>query len=175
MEEFRNLGFLGFPNYEVSNKGEVYSLNYNNSGNRQILKTAITKKGYVLVCLSTRYMLVHRLVAMAFIPNPNNYPIINHKDENKQNNNVENLEWCTYKYNRNYGHANEKLSALNTNGVLSKPVLQYDRNGNFIKEWQSMKEVQRVLGLHTGSISLCCRGSKKYSHVGGFLWKLKVQ
>ena len=91
-----------FPNYLVSDKGEIYSL-YTN----KYLSPRITELGYLVVILThngiKKSKRVHRLVAEAFIPNPNNLPEINHKDENKLNNSVDNLEWCNRTYNNNYG------------------------------------------------------------------------
>lgn len=94
--------------YQVSNFGQVRRLCKNDN---RIIKQEINR-GYKRVCLSyknvKKHFLVHRLVAFAFIPNPNNYPIINHKDENKLNNNVDNLEWCTHQYNLNYNGNRER-------------------------------------------------------------------
>lgn len=92
-------------NYEVSSDGLV-----RNKTTKHILKPSYINSGYLIVgiCLDNKRrkkFLIHRLVVMAFIPNINNYPEVNHKDENKTNNNVENLEWCTSKYNQNYGTA----------------------------------------------------------------------
>lgn len=114
----------GFENYEISNLGNVKSLNYRGRGEEKTLCLKIDKKGYRYISLSkegiTKNFKVHRLVAEAFIPNPNNYPIINHKDENPSNNCVfinedgtvdlekSNIEWCTHKYNVNYGECQEK-------------------------------------------------------------------
>ena len=96
--------------YKISNLGRVKSLpKYAGRSYRKekILKTYLDKNGYVKVILCknnrTRFLSIHRLLAEAFIPNPNDYPQINHKDENKQNNSLNNLEWCTCKYNINYG------------------------------------------------------------------------
>lgn len=98
--------------YQVSNLGRVKSLNYNRTGEEKLLKPLENKCGYVRVVLykdrRAKNYLIHRLVAETFIPNPNNYPIINHKDENKQNNKVKNLEWCTYEYNNTYGSTIER-------------------------------------------------------------------
>lgn len=100
--------------YQVSNTGRVRSLNYRRTGKTKMLKQSINKHGYKIIMLSKngkcKTWQVHRLVALVFIPNPNNYPVINHKDENPSNNTVWNLEWCTQEYNINYGTRNEKAS-----------------------------------------------------------------
>ena len=102
--------------YEVSNKGQVRSLNYKRTGEIKILKLRVDKYGYLQVHLSKNgkhyAKSIHRLVAQTFIPNPNNYSQVNHKDEKRDNNNVENLEWCNCKYNNNYGNRNKKISEL---------------------------------------------------------------
>lgn len=115
-----------------------------------------------------RYLKVHRLVAMTFIPNPHNHPYINHKDENKLNNCVGNLEWCNEGYNTNYGARNEKVSVAMTNGKLSKKVYQYDTNGNLVKEWPSTRECQRA-GFSHGCVSSCCRGETRLYK--GYIWR----
>lgn len=106
------------PNYEglyqVSNTGRVRSLNYRRTGKSKVMKPSTDELGYkrIDLCKNGKHKLhyIHRVVALAFIPNPNNYPIINHKDENPSNNYYKNLEWCTYEYNNNYGTKREKLS-----------------------------------------------------------------
>ena len=119
-EIFKDIkGYEGL--YQVSNYGRVkslYRIQIMPTGGKRIieeriLKTIKNKKGYIGVHLSKnnkdKTVYIHRLVAQAFIPNPNNYPQVNHKDEDKTNNHVDNLEWCTAKYNSNYGHRNDKI------------------------------------------------------------------
>lgn len=121
-EEWKAIpGYEGL--YEVSNLGRVRSLNYRHTGKTQVLKPQIPKNGYAQVQLYNnggKWHSVHRLAAIAFIPNSNNYPEVNHKDENKTNNRVENLEWCDRKYNCNYGSHNEKISEANKRRMLSE-------------------------------------------------------
>lgn len=175
----------GYEEYMVSNLGRVKRLAYykriKDNGKQfqpeRILKPYHIKNGYLSVSLSKRAIvkryLVHRLVAMTFIPNPNNYPFINHKDENTSNNRVENLEWCTAKYNLNYGTRMERWREKVVNGKRSKIVCQYDKYGNFIREFPSIHEVCRVLKLTYSGISACCNGNKKHKKCGGYLWKFK--
>ena len=154
--------------YQVSNFGKVKSLprKGTQTNTEKILKVSYTYNGYERVSLhknnkDKRY-LVHRLVAETFIPNPNNYPQVNHKDENKINNNVSNLEWCTPSYNINYGKRNNNLN---------KEVWQYDLQGKFIKKWKSTMEIQRTLGFKNQNISFACLEEKHTSH--GYIWKYR--
>ena len=137
--------------YQISTMGRVKSLRRN-----IILRQGITN-GYERVVLSTNNIpkgySIHRLVANAFIPNPDNLPQVNHKDENKANNRVDNLEWCTQKYNVNYGTINIRKSQKQLNNKnKSKIVLQYSLDGTFIKEWKSTRDVQRNLGFNQSHI-----------------------
>lgn len=116
------------------------------------------KSGYPIVKLNrhgknTRYF-VHRLVAIAFLPNPLNLPQINHKDENHANNKVDNLEWCDGKYNVRYS--------------LAVKVKQYDKNGNYLRTWDCMQDIQQELGIATPNIIQCCK--RKAKTAGGFCW-----
>ena len=153
--------------YQISNKGRVKSLY---KGSERILKPALTGSGYLKVQLCKNGMIkhirVHRLVANAFIPNPDNLPEINHKDENKKNNCAENLEWMIHRDNVNYGTRNERSAK-----ARSKPILQYSKSGEFIREWQGAREVERVLGINSSHIISCCKGKLKSS--GGFVWRYK--
>ena len=156
MEIWKDIkGFEGL--YMISNLGNIKSL-YTN----KILKPKRDKDGYLHINLykdKKQYTLkAHRLVAQAFIPNVNNYKEINHIDENKANNIVDNLEWCSHTYNNNYG--NKKHS-------ISKRVNQYDLNGNLIATYNSTLEARRKLKIN--NISACCLGKLKTS--GGYIWR----
>lgn len=140
----------------------------------KILKPGTDKDGYLQVGLykngKRKTYKVHRLVAEAFIQNPDNLPEVNHKDENKLNNNVENLEFCDCKYNINFGTRTERCSKKNTNGKLSKKVLQYTLDGQFVREWESTAECGRN-GFNHGNVVSCCQG--KLKTYKGFIWSYK--
>lgn len=151
------------PYYEVSNDGKV-----RNAITKKELKGSPDKDGYLHVCLRLglkKYRLpsIHRLVASTFIPNDNNYPVINHKDENKTNNNVENLEWCTVKYNNSYGMHNYKIKKANQekNGKKVKAIKD-DKEFIFF----SVKEAERQLELDHSNIFACLKGRIKQT--GGY-------
>lgn len=157
--------------YQISNFGRVKSLPKmagKSPRKEQILKNNLDRYGYYFVALSKygvrNNKLIHRLVAEAFINNPNNYLQINHKDENKLNNCVNNLEWCTTKYNINYGNRTKKVIKK-----LSKKVSQYNSNGKYIKTYNSISEASRKCNISQGSICSCCKNKLKQSH--GFIWK----
>jgi hypothetical protein len=107
---------------------------------------------------------VHRLVAEAFTENPNNLPEVNHKKEDPTRNYAIDLEWCNHKYNCNYGNRNNKIG---------KPILQYDTQGNFIKEWNTIKEASRKLNIEETNISRCCKKEKYRKTAGGYIWRYK--
>lgn len=157
---------LGYERlYQVSNFGRVKSLNYHRMSFEKILKQ-FYKNGYYFVTLVKNKIhisyLVHRLVAQAFIDNPDNLPQVNHKDENKLNNSVDNLEWCDASYNINYGNRNKRVAIKK-----SKKVYQYDLNGNLIKEWSSITECEKE-GFNRSNIINCCQGKRKKHK--GFKW-----
>lgn len=170
--------------YQVSNFGRVKSLNRwvtCKNGNRQrrkerILKLRKNRGGYLIVGLHQHGEMntfkVHRLVAQAFVPNPNHYSQVNHKDENKMNNKMENLEWCTVKYNNNYGTRIQRRAVTQTNGLQSKPVNQYDLQGKLLRRWPSLRECRRH-GLSNASISKCCHGKQRTAY--GCIWKFEKE
>lgn len=150
----------GYEGYQVSNHGNVKSLGNGKSRKEKILKPFNNTKGYLQVTLcregKQKQHLVHRLVAQAFIPNPQNLPQVNHRDENKTNNNVENLEWCDCVYNINYGTRTEKTS---------KQVICLETG----KVYPSTNEVERQLGFANQYISAVCTG--KYKQAYGYHWE----
>lgn len=150
--------------YQASTLGRIKSLNYNNTGKEKILKQS--GKRYPMVNLQPPKE-VHSLVAKTWLPSRGlDQTDVNHKDENKHNNRVENLEWCTKAYNHDYGTHNQRVGE-----ALSKPVLQFDKSGNFIAEYPSTAEAERQTGIAHQSISSCCNGKRKSA--GGFVWEYK--
>lgn len=162
--------------YEVSNLGNVRSLGKgkSNASKKRNLKNSKVYGGYLIVRLCKNGKMknykIHRLVAEAFIPNWFDEPQVNHIDENKLNNNVDNLEWCDAKYNSNHGTRNERIFRKTTNGKLSKPVLQFTKTGEFVREWPSANEAGRN-GYNQGKVTSCCRGEQKKHK--GYIWKYK--
>lgn len=185
-----------YENYEVSNLGNIRN---KNSG--RLLSQRTTSKGYKGVVLynngSHKDFLVHRLVLMAFCPKDGCDKLqVNHLDENRSNNWLGNLEWCTAKENLNYGSHNKKVSLSRTNylansevreelsikmknspkaikqrEIFKRAVKQLSLEGKFIREFDSVRGASRVSGVDSSSISKCCRGLR--SSVGGFKWVFK--
>ncbi len=160
--------------YQVSNFGRVKSLNYHQTGKEGLKQTKKNRCGYLFVQLfknsHKKNLTVHRLVGAAFIPNPENLPCINHKDCNRTNNNVSNLEWCTYEYNTNYGDCIKKrIETKNKRGVIGaeKKVVQVSLDNVPIKIWSNIKKTESI-GTDASRVSKCCRGIKK-SH-RGYKW-----
>ncbi len=159
--------------YQVSNTGMVKSLNYRRTGKERILKLDDNGHGYLYVSLSKdgkgKSYPVHKLVATAFLENPNNLPEVNHKDEDKTNNCVENLEWCSKLYNINYGTGSKRSAEKRRNDPnRSKSVIGVDRVTGLIVEFLSISEASRQLGINQGSLCSCLKGRLK--SCGGFQW-----
>lgn len=173
MEVWKDVeGYEGL--YQVSNFGRIKSLSRfinNRKGyycKEKILKENITLKGYNRITLykntHPKSFFVHRLVAQAFIENPNKYFLVNHKDENKLNNCVSNLEWCDSKYNTNYGTGIARQVAKR-----KIKINQYDLKGNFIKSWDGIADAEKYYNIPRQNICKCCQGKVKTA--GGFIWK----
>ena len=184
--------------YYVSNYGRVRSTERISKNNHlipeKILAIRKDKDGY---CIATIYISgkrvdrkIHRLVADAFIPNPNNYPMINHKDETRDNNYVDNLEWCDAKYNANYGTCRQRQSIAmrgrsreymkgdknyfhthfyrRGKHPQAKKVNQYDLDGNLIAVFLCLEDAAEAVGCTNGAISMACQG--KRDKIKGFRW-----
>lgn len=168
------VGYEGF--YQVSNLGRVKSLIDCNGKYRElILKPNKNPLKYEIVTLSvngvSKRKSLHRVVAEAFIPNPNNLPFINHKDEVPFNNRVDNLEWCNQSYNVNYGNRNKKvINSLinNSRKTRPRPVIRIDANGNR-KKYESIHSAARDVGGNIGGIWEAASGRIKHSR--GYKWE----
>lgn len=180
-EEWRDvIGYEGL--YQVSSFGRVKSFC---RGKDKILKHDKNCFGYLNVKLykcgiKRKHFRVNRLVAQAFIPNPDNLPCINHRNECRTDNSVWNLEWCTHKYNNNYGNHKRKLSKpcgeetkRKLSIINSIPIVQLDMEGNVIREWQSAIEAERQLNISHGNINRCCKRKQKTAK--GYRWKYKEE
>ena len=167
--------------YSVSNLGRVRrnehytEIKPNNSiahYKERLLNGYKDQEGYVVYGLQISHGKVltkkgHKLVAEAFIPNPNNFSCINHKDEDRSNNNVDNLEWCDVKYNNNYGTRKDKLRKIS--GIR---VAQYTTDGKLVKIWNSMQEASQSFGCKTtATIRRVCKGVKGRKTYRGFVWR----
>ena len=161
-------GFEGL--YEVSNKGRVKSLQTIDRMGRvfeeRILVNNKKQHGYTSAVLYKNRIrheqTVHRLVASAFLENPNNYPCVNHKNETKDDNRVENLEWCDHAYNNNYGTCNYRQAR-----TKGRKVAQYLPSGEFVADYFSISEASRRTGFSTGAI---CNGLNYGVITNNYLW-----
>lgn len=187
MEIWKDIkGYEGL--YQVSNLGNVRSLPHftevtcNGSTHKSLrqgrmLKPTSRQHGYLAVQLygrgghatrNLRTVSIHRLVAEAFLDNPNGYEEVNHINEIKTDNRVENLEWCNHKQNSNAGTRPERIGNANRNGKKSRPINQYTLEGEYIQTFPSMAEASRH-GFSQGNIFRCIKGD--YSHAYGYLWR----
>ena len=150
--------------YQVSNLGRIRSLfRY-----KIILNPEKTRNGYLRVMLckegKRKHYLIHRLVAQAFIPNPNNLPEINHKNEIKTDNNLNNLYWCDSNHNCNYGTRNDRISSK-----IKIPIIQMKEDYKIIKIWNSALDVEKTIGINRCGICNCLKGKTKTA--GGYIWR----
>lgn len=192
MEIYKNLSLEDLPNeewrdvvgyeglYKVSNLGRVKSVVRKHSktknqhtNNSRIIKQQLGNSGYLSVHVSANgkraLLLVHRQVCLAFCDNKENLPCVNHKDENKLNNMVENLEFCTHKYNSNYGTRNDRiLATLKSNSKYSKKVFQYTKKAELVREWDNIHEISESKTIRHVIYKCCIR---KRNSGYGYLWR----
>ena len=174
------------PSYFISNFGRVFS----KKSNKVMKNRVVSKNGYQQITLDNSQLLVHRLVAQAFIHNPNNLPCVNHKDENPGNNDFRNLEWCTYKYNSNYGtnpsrRSKKMLDRYNNDtdwksdcikrlGEIQKKkkkrVVQLDKFNNYLKTYESSYATEKD-GHVSVHVCDCANGKRKTHHGYKWIWE----
>lgn len=155
--------------YQISNFGNVKSINYHRSGKEKIIKPLKRKDGYLKVILynngKTKSYFIHRLVAQAFLNNPNNYEYVNHKDENKENNHIDNLEFCSAQYNNTYKKYNR--------GKRNKSKInQFDLKKNLVNKWNSLKEIKNNTNYSYYGIFNCLHNRQITSN--NFIWEYEV-
>ena len=172
---------IGFTNYYITDTGDVYSSKYNNTKKIKKLTPWVTNSGYLMVDLNKNnkktHKLIHRLVAEAFIPNPENKPQVNHKNGNKRDNNIKNLEWATSSENNLHAYKflgrtppRPWLGKFGKNNSSSK-IVQQIKNGNIISEFYGTAEASRKTKVQQSDISACCLGKRKTA--GGYTWRYK--
>ena len=165
----------GYKGYTASDDGKVY-------GKSGVELKDVLKVNYVYVRVNGKNVRKHRLIALAFIPNPDNLPEVNHKDCNTQHNWASNLEWCTrsdnviHEFNTG-GLTTEHMSRiakLSTGGkqtarLHSIPILQIDTDGNVINRFSGIREASRITGIQSSGITRCCKG--QYHQYKGYIWR----
>ena len=181
IEEWRPVkGLEGF--YEVSDCGNVRSLDRNvliRNGRRRhyrgvLLRSVVSKKGYLVVNIKGRLRYVHQLVASAFLPNARQFTEVNHIDENPLNNNVNNLEWCSHKYNSTFGTARSRMIEKRylQKSFGEKEIVMLSEDGEVINIFRSSKVAMNATGIASSSICDCCRGYRRKT-AGGYRWMFK--
>lgn len=163
---------IGYSKYYICSDGQIFSKKSN-----KFLSPIKKNTGYYAVNLyndngERKMFFIHRLVAELFIPNPENLPCINHKDEDKSNNKIENLEWCSYTYNENYGtkkkrEIDKKTAQKRING--HKKIGQYSIQGQLIKIYESLTEAHEITNISIGNISNVLHGRRNTA--GGYIWR----
>lgn len=165
--------------YQISNLGRVKS--FPRKGARKtehILKPNKNHRGYLIIHLQNNYkrkgVVLHRLVAEAFIPNPNNLPQVDHIDDNKENNKVSNLQWITNYDNMRKSwetgaRSLEKSYKRGKEHPRAKKIIQYDKKGNYIKTWDCILEASRVLKINDKNICACAKGKRPTAY--NYIWK----
>ena len=165
IEQWKSIpDYTSNPIYQVSTLGRVKRITRNGV---HILKP-FSKHDYLYIGLckngKQKHFRLNRLVAEAFIPNPDNLPTVNHKDENKLNNNVYNLEWSTVKDNDNFGTRNIRMA----NSKKKSPITQYDMTGKIVTIYPGIKDAQIITGINRNCIREVCKGTRKSA--GGYKW-----
>ncbi len=167
--------------YFISNYGSIKSYKHNSP---KILKNCINSRGYEYIKLSKnnkkKMFVVHRLVCEHFMPNPENKPFVNHKDGNKTNNRINNLEWVTasenikhaYDTGLNYVSDENRKNTIKRNKSMTKKIVQIDKDTKeIIRKWGSMADASRSLNIHPSDISKCCRNYGRTKTAGGYIWR----
>ena len=159
MKEPQTIKAKKVDKFVVLSNGEVWNMDWYGTKQTKKVKQSKNNDGYLRFNFNGKKVQTHRLIAKCFLPNLNNLPQVNHKNEVKDDNRVDNLEWCTAEYNSNYGTRNERIS---------KPVYQYTKDGQFVAKYESLHEVQRLFGYDNSTISACCNGKRKSAY--GYIW-----
>lgn len=168
----------GHSDYIIFSDGKIYS-----KISHKFIKARLNCKGYYIVTLKKvngkKDFLLHRLLAEAFIPNPENKPCIDHIDCDRTNNSINNLRWVTYRENnlnpithKRLAHGNSMRGKFGKEHHLSKKVLCFNRSGRFITEYEGVHDASRKTGINRGDIGSCCRGQRKTA--GDFIWKYAI-
>jgi hypothetical protein len=166
MSEWRDVpGYEGL--YIISDDGTLISYA------RGLTHPTLDKDGYYHTALckggQMKYLRIHRLVAQAFIPNPENKPTVNHINEIKTDNRVENLEWATVAEQNAHGTRTARAALHHRGGAPKKPVLMYDKSNVFIRRYDAIRTAAVALNISKHNISLCCKGRAKSA--GGYIWR----